>query len=405
MLDARRLAAGLLLSILSLPCAAQAPAGKALPKIARAVLPAHVCPKRSLNFMPDQYQIEVRKYLAAGKLDVLEQRLVELRSSYLRSECSDRPFSVIFAAFVDGAPAMQRRFDGWVARYPKSPYALTARGMHYISRAAYARGQDWAQNTKQDRFEAMSRFLVRAESDFNGALALDTTFTDPMVGILLAKSMGSDLGAVIAAYERFLVKAPHSYVLDAGMLDALVPRWGGSVPLMMQFTEDRVAKAGSYTDESLLTSRANCLLANELATYGGPASAAESLKSGMAVAADTDVYCHFAQGMLGRKDHRHEDAVAAFARFRAQMGPVTMISREADSWLRMRQYGAAINLFTMGIQFKTASPNLFCGRAEGYLGLREIQKARQDVAVGLATDPAEPYCLRIEARIVKASRG
>lgn len=405
MRDLQRVGLTLLLLVFAAACAAQAPPGRALPPSGRTLAPTHVCPKRSINFMPEQYQLELRKYLAAGKLDVLERRLVELRTNYQRSECSDRPFSVIFAAFVDGAQAMQRRFDGWVDRYPKSPYAQTARGLHYISRAAYARGQDWAKNTNENRFGTMSRFLVRAESDFNGALAVDPTFTDAMVGILLSETMGSDIKSRLATYERFRAKAPHSYVLDAAMMDALVPRWGGSVGLMMQFASDRVAKAGTYTDESLLLSRAFCLVANEQVTYDDPTGAKASLKSGMPNGPDTDPYCYFAQGMLSRDAGNHEDAVGAFARFRAQMGPVTMISREADSWLRMRQYGAAINLFTTGIQFKTASPNLFCGRAEGYLGLGELEKASADVAVGLETDPSEPYCLRIEARILKRRRG
>ena len=173
--------------------------------------------------------------------------------------------------------------------------------------------------------------------------------------------------------------------------------------MLLQFAKERTAKAGAYTDEVLLTSRANCLAADELTTFGDTANAALALGKGMSSAQATDPYCYFAKGQLSRKAHDYEQAVTAFANFRMRVGPVTSISKEADSWVRMHQYAAAINLFTMGIQFKSASPNLFCGRAESYLGLGDIAKARRDVAVGLATDSGEPYCLRIEQRIIKSA--
>jgi tetratricopeptide (TPR) repeat protein len=377
------------------------PAGRALSMPAHRLPPGPHCPVRSVDFSPEQYQIEIREDFDEGKLDALETRLAQLRKSYAASECSDRPFSVIFAALLDGAPAMQRKFDNWVAGKPGSPYALTARGLHYVGRAAYVRGQDWASETTETRFAAMNRFLARAEADFNAALKLDPTFADAMVGILTSKTMGSDVASRIEAYNRFVSNAPHSYVLDSEMLADLVPRWGGSFPMLQQFAEQRTAKAGTYTDEGLLTSRANCLAADELTTFGDTANAASVLAKGMSSAQGMDPYCYFAKGQLSRKSHDYEQAQAAFANYRMRIGPVNHISKEADSWVRMHQYGAAINLFTMGMQFKSASPSLFCGRAESYLGLGDIAKARRDVAVGLSTDPGEPYCLRIEQRIIK----
>jgi tetratricopeptide (TPR) repeat protein len=250
----------------------------------------------------------------------------------------------------------------------------------------------------------MQRFLDRAKSDFEAALSHDPRFTEAMAGMLTAVTMGSDVRNLTSTYQKFLVQAPHSYVLDTAMIAGLAPRWkaGGADPL--QFAKKKSAKSAGHTDENLLTSYAHCLAADDFVADENVASARAELRAGMVVPADTDISCYAEQGMVERAVGDHAAAIKAFALYRSKGGATTN-AKEADSWLQLKQYEKAITLFTEGLRFRTQSPGLLCGRAEAEMDLGKIEQARRDVNAGLASDPGRAYCLDIDERLVHRVRG
>jgi tetratricopeptide (TPR) repeat protein len=374
------------------------PPGMAMPESIHSP-PRAVCAQRPLDYNPENEQLKLRGFLAKGQFGELDKELDAFRKTYGKSECSDRLFGIVFLGLMDGAPGMKARYDAWVAKAPRSAYALSARGSHFLSRAVNARGADWAANTPDRRFEAMNGFLAQSNADLSKSLALDPTLTVSMGHIITGKSMGSPIRDVLSAYGGFAARVPNSYVLASAMLSALQPRWGGDIDVMLKFAHAEADRPGNNADTRRLVSLASCLAAEDSAARGRLPEAHAFLSAGMRDANAMDFNCYFSQGMLARAERQYTQAAAAFANNRMRAGPVNFLSKEADSLVRDRRYGEAELLYTQGIRFKTESPTLFCGRAEARLQMGKLKEASQDVKVGLRTDPTDENCLRIEKRI------
>jgi tetratricopeptide (TPR) repeat protein len=329
----------------------------------------------------------------------LDTELAAFRSTYEKSECSDRLFGNVFLALIDGTPGTQARYDAWIAAKPRSAYAFAARGANFVKRASYARGGAYAAATSDQRFESMGALLARADADLAKALELDPRLTVAMGFILTERSMGSSLVQVVSAYQAFDARVPNSYVLASAMLASLTPRWGGSTALMLDFAREEAAQAGGSADTRRLVSLANCLVAEELAQPENVPEARRYLAAGMSDANGMDFQCYFSEGLVLRAERRYREAAAAFAQNRMRAGPLNLISKEADSLYRDQRYSEAELLYSQGLVFRTGSPQLACGRADSRLQLGKVKQALGDVQLGLKTDPGDPYCLRVEKRV------
>lgn len=407
MLTKKLAAAVLLLAIAAdAPAATSSAPGRKLPEnAAQSGKRAPACPRFPLKYDPENEQLKLRAMLAKHQFAALDTELSAFRAKYAKSECSDRLFGTVFLALMDGAPGMKKTYDAWIAKAPGSAHAYTARGMHFHARAGYARGQKWARETSDERFRRMHGFVTQAEADLSRALAIDPTHGVAMAEVIMVKSLDGSPRDLVGAYEKFSARAPNSYLLGHAMMGALEPKWGGSVELMLQFAQMEATRPGNNADTRGLVSLAHCQVAEYWSDRDQFDKAHEELAAGMKQPGGPDFDCYFSQGMVYRAERKYAQSASALANYRQLIGPVNFLSMEADALRVEGRYGEAELLFTRGINFKTESPTLFCGRADTRFKLGKLAAARQDLAIGLRTDPLDSYCLRVQKKIQEKAAG
>ncbi|TMH17857.1 MAG: DUF4034 domain-containing protein [Betaproteobacteria bacterium] len=127
---------------------------------AGAVAPA--CPTS-----PDPAAANARELLDAGDYSALERRFGGLQAALDEGRASEAEVEKAFkGAFADPEEKYGPRLDSWVAGFPNSYSAHTARAIHQFSAGFRARGEKWASEAQRSLLDQAlkvepSTFLVR----------------------------------------------------------------------------------------------------------------------------------------------------------------------------------------------------------------------------------------------------
>jgi tetratricopeptide (TPR) repeat protein len=132
------------------------------------------------------------------------------------------------------------KLDAWALASPDSFAPFLARGTHWVNAAYARRGARWAEDTAASDFAAMDDALGHAIPDLRRALEFRPGLVAAMDKLLRANQLmpgGRQANTrVIAAALR---ACPSCFLVDLTYLRTLVPRWGGSYPLMREYVRRR----------------------------------------------------------------------------------------------------------------------------------------------------------------------
>jgi tetratricopeptide (TPR) repeat protein len=162
-----------------------------------------------------------------------------------------------FAEFITDlkyirGPDLGKNLDEWVARDKMSAIPLLLRAQYFYDKGWATRGHEFASETQTDRMTAFSDYMAKALADVEAALRLDE-HNPYAFHLKLRILLGYGNTPVLkAAFEAAQAKFPDFYPLYDVYLNALEPKWGGSVLAMYDFVDRYAGTAPEHSPLKLL---------------------------------------------------------------------------------------------------------------------------------------------------------
>ena len=103
-----------------------------------------------------QSKHEIVEIATRGDFEALERRLTSLQEAFEADGSGEHRIDRAFNAFKTSDPALKKRLDQWVERYPNSYAALTARSVNQIHLGWLSRGTRSGWDTHPEQFAPWS---------------------------------------------------------------------------------------------------------------------------------------------------------------------------------------------------------------------------------------------------------
>jgi hypothetical protein len=150
-----------------------------------------------------------------------------------------------FAAGAARSEVLHRELDGldgdtiaaWRELAPQSPYALAAEARHGLRAAWSARGDELAGDTSPQQFAAMRDLASSAIASAQSAVRLEPTLLPAWVTLIELGQLTGDEALVESSFAAAAKLDAGSYRVNVARMNALRPRWGGSLAGMDAFAD------------------------------------------------------------------------------------------------------------------------------------------------------------------------
>jgi tetratricopeptide (TPR) repeat protein len=160
------------------------------------------------------------------------------------------PFEDFIEQVSDAGDAdLEAHLNAWIAQRGSGAAPLLIRAQYYHDTGWLVRGSGFADKVKGSRMAAFVNYMTKGLSDVDEAIAADDANPYGFYLKLLILRGHAGLDAVRQAFAQGIARHPSYYRLYAIMLNALEPRWYGSVPAMYAFVAQH---AGSAPQDSPL---------------------------------------------------------------------------------------------------------------------------------------------------------
>ena len=149
-------------------------------------------------------------------------------------------------------PDLGIHLDEWVARDKDNAIPLLLRAQYYYDKGWAIRGGKFSAETQADRSVAFADYMAKALTDIEVAIRLDER--DPYAFHLKLRILqGYGNSRVMkVAFEAAQAKFPEYYPLYDVYLNALQPKWGGSIAAMYAFVDKYAGEAPEFSPLKLL---------------------------------------------------------------------------------------------------------------------------------------------------------
>lgn len=183
-------------------------------------------------------------WLDAGRYGSLDAALARMSDEALAEPSKEHWGRLGFGAFATDDPGTQAQLDAWVTD-TGSWQAHLARGVYLVSLGYARRGADTIDQTSEAQLRGMEEAFARAATDLslvrerrpNEVVAHDAR-------IRMLKSGGA-FEAVRATYEDAAAICPHCLGARLEYVQALLPRWGGSIDAFESFVRAEGERPGA----------------------------------------------------------------------------------------------------------------------------------------------------------------
>jgi tetratricopeptide (TPR) repeat protein len=241
-------------------------------------------------------------------------------------------------AFRSAEPEIEPELDAWASATPKSFAPYLARGAHWSSVAAAARGGKWASKTSEASFEAMRVAGEKALVELDRALALRPHLVAAQAAKMHIQITLSHGAGERESLARALALCPTCFIPRVEHLRGLEPRWGGSYDAMDAFA--RSAPVASNRRLRVLAAYADLDRADWLRGDKKLDDASAAIERALAVCQCSEFLLERAKLEYARNDLEHAlgdlDRAARRNPFDADI-----IGKRADVELDAKRYEAA----------------------------------------------------------------
>jgi tetratricopeptide (TPR) repeat protein len=296
----------------------------------------------------------LRAALQAGRFAELEAELDELLAAYKTDPgCEERVWSALHALAQAELPALDR----WVAERGDSWAAVTARAGHWLDVGYASRGVALARDVTDEQWEGMRRAFARTEPDLRRAVELrPDAFVAYGYAIRMLKLSAGGEREWLAA---LLAHDPLNHGVRQRAMEALEPKWGGSIEEMEEIAEEALPYAGRNPQLRSLPGWPIVERARMAWWEDDLAAATAGYRRALAYGD----HWSWHNGLAKLLDKQQQ--------WKA-------LKAEADAWLALEEHDSA--------------PWMWRGRA--YMGLGNPSAALEDFERGLARSPEDPYLVR-----------
>lgn len=299
--------------------------------------------------VPPASNSDVLDMLMHNRYDALDMFLSELQHKFEADPEGESPLRDAFRAIEQPPARTERDMDGaldnWVARFPRSYVALTARGRYRLHRGLEARGSKFVAETSRHQIEEMKRHFAMAREDLQRSLALTRKPLLSHLGLYAMAMRTREDGDGEAYYTAAVAYAPRSEALRELRMESLRPRWHGSLNQMEAYARETESEIGPGTT----TDRMYNIIVEERAwAY-----------------------------------ERREDwagAIAVYAEGLAKRDSRRLVCGRASAHARLEHWGEAIADLTLAL--KRPGPHDYCAELAAWVAQRRID------------DPAIPALLQ-----------
>jgi len=273
--------------------------------------------------------------------------------------------------FQNDAPETLQTATKWVDEDPQSGYARAARGMHYVAAAYSARGGEFVRDTPSEKLDRMHDFADKAKSDLEESLRLNPRVIAAYHGLLrIAQLTGDDELRKSSVKQALALDPADQWVYDDWM-DAVEPKWGGSMQEMQRVADASASHAGSNPLLSRARGRPLCYVAQQT----------------------TCEQCEPADHLKVLEMYRESAAFGPSACFLKGAGEAAENAGELD---------AALRYYSQGIRL-LGNDDLRVRRADLLHRFGRTDLALEDFGKAVARNPRNTYALDHQAYILELS--
>jgi len=190
------------------------------------MLQAHCEYVFGLGFKLDEFG----RHVDAGDVAWMDRTFRELQDRHFSETNFSEHIHDAFELF-DGGPESDKISKRWLELAPGNAFALTARAEHFRHLGWNARGAAFIQDTPAEQQQAMQQSHGKAFELYRQALAKEPKMLQAYVGLIdMGKNEDGTVGE--SAFVGALALDPACKVVLTNRMDALRPRWGGSLQQM-----------------------------------------------------------------------------------------------------------------------------------------------------------------------------
>ena len=346
---------------------------------ARAALAAAGRSGRATPTSPAETQ-RIIELVKRADLAGLESTITTLQEAYQQDTAASVTLETAVAAFARLPAAAETTLDQWVARYPRSHAARVARARFFMEQAVRARGDRFAADTPKEHFDKMYVLQGKALNDLERSFALTAfPYLAHRYSMAIARQQ-SRPDAVRAHFAAAIQLAPLSIETRLAYLDALEPRWGGSMLAMQRFIDDSRAAVADDKAFARLQARLPAYRAFEARQANNPALALREIDAAVALHESAGLRCERAN-ILGTLK-RHADALTDLQRgltldahHSGCLDAATYAVTSAPAATSAEEDSERLRILTLVVEQGTPTAQTW-----GQRGWRYQQRGREDLA-------------------------
>lgn len=296
--------------------------------------------------------LKLRSMLNKKEFSVLNKTIAKIDASYKSNKISEDVWFTAYEAFRIKDTSLTSLFDTWVSTTPDSYQPYLARAIFHYQMGWLSRGGKWASETKEKQMNEMSIHFNKSTEDLIKALNLNGPAVisyNYLIGI--TNALGRDDEA-----ERFMRKAleiaPASFNVRYHYMETIAPRWGGSLEEMQAYGKES-AKHSDLNPKLKMIEGVIFSEAGDMQVISKKYNVADTLYS------KSLEFGQFHKTLFkrGKNNNRRE--------------------KYADS---LRDLNSAIAL-------NYEKPLYYYWRASTLIGLKEFEKAMNDIQTAIQLDP------------------
>jgi len=124
----------------------------------------------------------------------------------------------------------------WVTIDPNSPFARAARGEYLLAAAWQARGEKFARDTSEDNFARAHALAAEAKQEFDEAIDRSPRMIEAYYGNMRIARLTSDHALFDESVQKAIALDPADKWIYDEWMSASEPKWGGSIPQMIELS-------------------------------------------------------------------------------------------------------------------------------------------------------------------------
>ena len=179
----------------------------------------------------------VHELLRNKSFSELETLITDAQEENLADVANERELDLLLESFLVPADWVAKSTDEWVST-TASPTAHLARGLHNLAMGWKRRGTAYMSKTGKDQVDGMRYHFSLAVEDFGRVLKEQPDQVHAYCYLMeIMMAFGQD-AAFDELYAAAVEVSPHSLIARWYNLTNKLPRWGGSIPQMIEAVKE-----------------------------------------------------------------------------------------------------------------------------------------------------------------------